>query len=275
MRRSSLGLALGLALFAPMTPAMAQQELRDIISGVAGALLEQEMDKTAYAEAQNRNTAAAYRSYLQRFPKGAFRGDAERALVRLGAVAEPALPQPVPTPEPAPTPVPPPAAGVGSAASIEAAIGLSRADRIVLQQQLTKLGYDTGTPDGLWGGNTRDAIRRWQDKNKVTATGYLTARQVATIRQQAGPSPAPGTPPVANPDTDDRIEENLLGLSSAERREIQQRLTTLGYNTRGADGVFGRNTRIALANWQADHGLKVTGYITADQIRELRRRTGS
>jgi peptidoglycan hydrolase-like protein with peptidoglycan-binding domain len=56
--------------------------------------------------------------------------------------------------------------------------------------------------------------------------------------------------------------------------EVQRRLTRLGYSTGGVDGSFGLNTRRALSAWQRDEGLRATGYMTADQLRELRRQTG-
>lgn len=268
MRKHTLGLALGAALALPAAPALAQQDFGDIVSGLASTLLNQELDKNAYIEAQNLNTAAAYRSYLKQFPKGAYRANAERALTRLGVSIEP-------VPEPKPVPGTGTGSGTGTAtpASAEAAIGLTRSDRIRIQQQLTAIGYATGVADGLWGRNTRDAITRWQTANKVTATGYLTARQVETIRQQAGAT-TPGTGSGGTATGDAQLEESLLSLTRSEKREIQRELTLLGYDTRGTDGVFGRNTRTALAGWQADEGEKVTGYITADQLRELRRQTG-
>jgi len=38
--------------------------------------------------------------------------------------------------------------------------------------------------------------------------------------------------------------------------------------------MFGRNTRAAISGWQRDEGLAVTGYLAADQVRELRVQTG-
>ncbi|NGM46161.1 peptidoglycan-binding protein [Rhodobacter sp. SGA-6-6] len=254
MRKTSLALMIGsgLALGAPV-PA---QDLGDIISGVAQGLFTQELDRAAYEEARRANTLRSWRAYLQKFPDGAYRVQAERAIARLGGtVTVPDDPEP----------------GTSSAAAVEARLGLSRDQRRLIQRQLTALGYNTGGADGLWGRNTRDAIRRWQAANRAEATGYVTARQVRLIGEQAGTRPDIGDDAGA----DDRLEERLLGLTSAERREIQRRLTLLGYNTRGADGVFGSNTRRAIAAWQRDEGLRASGYITADQLRELRRQTGA
>lgn len=63
--------------------------------------------------------------------------------------------------------------------------------------------------------------------------------------------------------------ENALGLTRAERRKIQENLTVLGFSTRGVDGIFGRGSRTAIANWQREQGHAVTGYLRARQIRKL------
>ncbi|MFN4128771.1 MAG: peptidoglycan-binding domain-containing protein [Paracoccaceae bacterium] len=253
------------ASLALAAPAVAQTDFGDIVSGMAKSLLAQEMDQAAFREAQRVNTADAYRSYLERFPNGINRASAEASLSRLGGAVTGAQPAPAPAPV-----VTPPRPGA-SAASTEASIGLSRAQRTTLQSQLTALGYSAGVADGLWGANTRGAIQRWQTANKLSATGYVTAAQVRLIQQQAGTVATPGPEtPAAN---DDLVEESLLALTSSERREIQRRLTQLGYNTGGIDGAFGRNTRRALSAWQRDEGVRASGYITADQLRELRRQT--
>lgn len=251
----SLGAALTLAAPAPA----AAQNLENVVKGVAQSLINQELDKAAYIEAQNTNTEAAYRAYLARYPSGIYRGNAQQQLARLGAS--------VTQPPSSTSPTPP--AGT-SAAAIEASLNLSRSQRVLIQRQLTLIGYDTRGADGLWGSLTRGALTRWQTANGYTGTGYITGAQVNRIADQARAkggttttTPAPGT------STDAALEERLLSLTATERRQIQLRLTLLGYDTYGADGVFGRNSRAAIARWQGDHGDKATGYITADQIRTL------
>ena len=251
--------------FGLTSPVAAQTDIGDILSGVARTMVEQEVDKGAFAQAQSANTAEAYRNYLSRFPNGAYRTNAERALARLGASVTPG--------QPSPPPVSGPVTGNVRPASVEAQIGLSRTQRVQLQTQLTALGYPTGVADGLWGSNTRTAIGRWQTANNLPSTGYVTAQQVRLIAQQAGP--VAGTQPPGGSDTvDNRTEEQLLSLTAQERRDIQRRLTQLGYRPGTIDGVFGAGTRRALASWQRDEGLRGSGYITADQLRELRRQTG-
>lgn len=240
-------------------PVAAQNDIGDILSGVAQTLMTQQADKAAYIRAQSLNTESGYRAYLAQYPTGAYRANAEQALRNLGASAGAVTPPPLDNRNLRP-------------ASVEAAIGLTRAQRVTLQRQLTTLGYSTGGADGLWGANTRTAIARWQTANRLTASGYVSGQEVRLIAEQAGP--AAGTAPGNSAAGDDALEERLLGLTREERGEVQRRLTRLGYSTGGVDGSFGRNTRRALSAWQRDEGLRATGYITADQLRELRRQTG-
>lgn len=51
-------------------------------------------------------------------------------------------------------------------------------------------------------------------------------------------------------------------LSTSQVRNLQQRLTHLGYDTQGADGIVGTNTRKAFQRWQADNGQTPDGFIT-------------
>ena len=219
----SLGTALALTAPAPVQA----QNLENVVKGVAQSLINQELDKAAYIEAQNTNTVAAYRAYLARYPSGIYRGNAQQQLARLGAtVTQPTTPTPS-TPST-------PAAG-SSAASVEASLGLSRTQRVLIQRQLTLIGYDTRGADGLWGSLTRGALTRWQTANGFTGTGYVTRAQVNRIADQARAkggtattTPAPSTAP------DAALEERLLSLTATERRQIQLRLTLLGYDTYGA-----------------------------------------
>ena len=51
-------------------------------------------------------------------------------------------------------------------------------------------------------------------------------------------------------------------LSTAQVRNLQQRLTSAGYDTKGTDGIVGTNTRLAFQRWQADNGQTPDGFIT-------------
>ncbi len=66
-----------------------------------------------------------------------------------------------------------------------------------------------------------------------------------------------------------RIAEDNLNLSRDQRRAIQRHLTLLGFDTHGADGVFGRRTRKAVGQWQNSIGVNATGHLNANQISRL------
>lgn len=51
-------------------------------------------------------------------------------------------------------------------------------------------------------------------------------------------------------------------LATYEVRQLQQRLTAMGYDTKGSDGVVGTNTKLAFQRWQADHNQTPDGFIS-------------
>ncbi|MFB2577829.1 lytic murein transglycosylase [Acinetobacter sp. c2-A9] len=59
------------------------------------------------------------------------------------------------------------------------------------------------------------------------------------------------------------------GLSSSQAMLLQQRLTALGFDTKGADGVIGNNTRAAFQRWQAANGQIADGFISQNSARSL------
>jgi hypothetical protein len=67
--------------------------------------------------------------------------------------------------------------------------------------------------------------------------------------------------------------EASLGLRRAARIEIQRRLTLMGYDTGGVDGVFGPRTRTAVDAWQRDFGFAATGHLDAAVIASIEERS--
>ncbi|WP_066800392.1 lytic murein transglycosylase [Moraxella oblonga] len=52
-----------------------------------------------------------------------------------------------------------------------------------LQQNLNQKGYNTGTPDGIAGANTRRAFARWQADNGRLPDGFITQNSARTLIQ--------------------------------------------------------------------------------------------
>jgi len=59
---------------------------------------------------------------------------------------------------------------------------LSRTERLELQQLLADRGFYRGTPDGQFGGQTRDALRSFQASIGVPADGFATADMLDRLR---------------------------------------------------------------------------------------------
>lgn len=59
-------------------------------------------------------------------------------------------------------------------------------------------------------------------------------------------------------------------LSRTEKQELQTRLTNLGYDTGGVDGIIGPNSRKAVRAFQSARGLVPDGYVSAALLRSVR-----
>ena len=74
-----------------------------------------------------------------------------------------------------------------------------------------------------------------------------------------------GGPPVRG-----SFPPDARGMTIADRRALQERLTARGFDTGGADGVIGKRTTDAIAGYQASAGLPVTGEPSLELLASLR-----
>jgi uncharacterized caspase-like protein len=89
------------------------------------------------------------------------------------------------------------------------------------------------------------------DKEKNEVTRNLTAVDPATFTEESS-----------------QLTEDQIGLDKGQRRDVQRRLTGLGFDTK-TTGVFGEETRSVLKRWQAARGYPVTGYLNKLQHKAL------
>jgi peptidoglycan hydrolase-like protein with peptidoglycan-binding domain len=60
--------------------------------------------------------------------------------------------------------------------------GLTKSDRITLQQRLTARGFDTQGADGVIGSNTESAIRAYQTSRGLPVTGTPSQALLQSLR---------------------------------------------------------------------------------------------
>jgi hypothetical protein len=120
-------------------------------------------------------------------------------------------------------------------------------------------------------------VSRRQGKGRAMRALILTLSILAIIDSahfaKAGPSSTPretlapaDTAVDANGATQETEEQ--IGLTKAKRRDVQRRLTRLGFDTK-INGTFDESTRAAIARWQEEYGYPSTGFLNTGQHKAL------
>jgi len=104
--------------------------------------------------------------------------------------------------------------------------------------------------------------------NRIDALSEPPAAPAATTLATPPAGGAVAAPPQATGPSPEGVEA-ALGLTLEDRASVQVRLSMLGYDPRGVDGVFGAGSRAAIREWQDDEGFAATGYLDLDQIARL------
>ncbi|MBE3639327.1 NlpC/P60 family protein [Mangrovicoccus algicola] len=81
------------------------------------------------------------------------------------------------------------------------------------QRRLIAQGFNPGSPDGIWGRNTRAAVLAFQRGRGLPVTGTLNAATVTMLRQPPGAAPGAAPEPAGpGPDLLDRFPWMALAL---------------------------------------------------------------
>jgi hypothetical protein len=80
--------------------------------------------------------------------------------------------------------------------------------------------------------------------------------------------------PAASTDEATQETEDQIGLDKTKRRDVQRRLTRLGFDTR-VNGKFDGATRAVITRWQAARGYPKTGFLNTAQHQALLNETAS
>jgi hypothetical protein len=68
-----------------------------------------------------------------------------------------------------------------------------------IQQALVEKGYLKSEPDGVWDGQSSDALRQFQTDRNLSPTGKLSSASLIALG--LGPKPAASSPPRSSPPT--------------------------------------------------------------------------
>src|SRR6476620_10503405 len=103
----------------------------------------------------------------------------------------------------------------------------------------------------------------------LSVLGILVSADAA----KAGPSTAnrnlsASADPASLADEATQETEDQLGLDKGKRRDVQRRLTRLGFDTK-VNGKFDKSTRAVIARWQAARGYPNTGFLNTPQHQAL------
>ncbi|MBA2402493.1 MAG: peptidoglycan-binding protein [Bradyrhizobium sp.] len=103
----------------------------------------------------------------------------------------------------------------------------------------------------------------------LSVLGVLVGADAAN----AGPSTdtrdlSASTDPVILTDEATQATEDQIGLDKRKRRDVQRRLTKLGFDTR-ANGKFDASTRAVISRWQAARDYPQTGFLNTLQHQAL------
>ncbi|WP_316229700.1 caspase family protein [Bradyrhizobium sp. SZCCHNR1051] len=79
---------------------------------------------------------------------------------------------------------------------------------------------------------------------------------------------AKGVDPATYTEEGSQVSEDQIGLDKTKRRDVQRRLTGLGFDTK-MTGVFDDQTRGVMKRWQAARGYPSTGFLTKLQHKAL------
>ena len=135
------------------------------------------------------------------------------------------------------------------------------------QTALKKLGFYSGSVDGIAGPETEVAITRFERAARLPVTGRadeaLLARLSHALTPQARPRPHGAAMETAGP------AEAKASPPDPMVAVIQKALSDAAYGPLTGDGVMGRRTIDAISRFQLDQGMTVTGAIDDALIARL------
>src|SRR5215831_16491849 len=149
------------------------------------------------------------------------------------------------------------------------------------QQALKDKGTYTGPVDGTMNAETKKALRDFQQKNNLEATGTLNHETLTALGVTPHPSTTgkdtskTGTPGATTLKKEKGAGKPTSGVMKGKVRDVQAALKKDGFDPGPVDGIMGPRTMAALRNFQSHNGLEVTGTINTETEKALTASSGT
>ncbi|HLL29079.1 MAG TPA: peptidoglycan-binding domain-containing protein [Xanthobacteraceae bacterium] len=127
-----------------------------------------------------------------------------------------------------------------------------------VQQELASRGYYDGGVDGNTGPRIAQAIRAFEESQRLRVTGEPSEALLEQIRKAPGKSDVTGSIPSSNP-----VKGNPQLLS------VQRLLARYGYGPVRASGTADQQTHEAIARFELDRNIPQTGEVSERLLQEL------
>ncbi len=138
-----------------------------------------------------------------------------------------------------------------------------------VQENLRTLGYYKGQITGNAGSKTVAAIKAFQKKSDIPATGVLNTDTLSLIGEAMEALEAKNTETAEIPATVE-VGSFRNGDQNETIAEMQQALTILGFYKGKVTGHFGNGTETAVKKFQKAYGLRQDGVLGTQTITEIR-----
>ncbi len=144
----------------------------------------------------------------------------------------------------------------------------------MLQHALNVLGYSVGKPDGIYGGKTVAALKKFQKAAGLKADGIAGTKTLQALAARSGSSSSSSS--TTPPGTFDAPSTTLKPADTGTQVEtLQRELNGLGYTVGAIDGTYGPATVSAVKAFQQANGLTPDGVVGSKTLAALRAKSTS
>ena len=209
-----------------------------------------EQEYALWKAASDGNTVTEYEAYLKAYPKGKFAAIAQARVVQLAAAEQPD-----------------PTIAEGDQQDDATANNRLRKRKNAAVEQQPADDQSAEQDFEQQPGDDQGGMEEEQPQTRTKMGGLKSRQKQNAQNQNAEDQDQQDQQQTEFTEGSPDVEDSMLDRET--RAEIQGRLSSLGYDTRGADGVFGDRSRDAIASWQQDNGAPVTGYLSEDQMQAI------